>query len=59
MKTEEKIIDVMKKAGKALSAGEIAELTQIDRKEVDKAMKILKESEKIESPKRCYWQPKK
>jgi len=59
MTTEEKVLDAMKKAGKAMSAGQIAEATGIDRKEVDKAMKVLKTSEKIESPKVCFWQPKK
>jgi biotin operon repressor len=58
MNTEEKIIEAMKKAGKAMSAGQIAEATGIDRKEIDKAMKTLKASGKIESPKMCYWQPK-
>lgn len=59
MTTEEKVLDAMKKAGKAMSAGQIAEATGIDRKEVDKAMKALKTSGAIESPKVCYWQPKK
>jgi len=48
----------MKTKGKPLSAGQIAELAGIDRKEVDKAMKALKDEEKIVSPKRCYWVPK-
>jgi len=39
MTTEEKVLDAMKKAGKAMSAGQIAEATGIDRKEVDKARK--------------------
>ena len=59
MTTEEKVLAAMKKAGKAMSAGQIAEATGIDRKEVDKAMKTLKTSGAIESPKVCYWQPKK
>ena len=59
MTTEEKVLDAMKKAGKAMSAGQIAEATGIDRKEVDKAMKTLKTNGAIESPKVCYWQPKK
>ncbi len=58
METQKKILETMKKAGKPLSAGQIAELSGIDRKEVDKAMKALKKDESIESPKRCYWQPK-
>lgn len=57
MNTEKQILDVMKKSGKPMSAGQIAEAATIDRKEVDKAMKQLKDSGKIVSPKRCYWEP--
>ena len=52
------VLAIMKKAGKALSAGQIVELAGIDRKEVDKAMKKLKNEGKIVSPKNCYWEPK-
>lgn len=48
----------MKKAGTPLNAGKIVELTGLDRKEVDKAMKALKTEGAIVSPKMCYWQPK-
>lgn len=48
----------MKAAGKALKAGEIAEAAGLDKKEVDKAMKVLKTEGKIVSPKVCYWEPK-
>ena len=58
METTEKVLDAMKKAGKALKAGEIADLTGIDRKEIDKAMKVLKKEQKIVSPKVCFWEPK-
>lgn len=58
METTQTILDAMKKAGKALKAGEITELTGIDKKEVDKAMKVLKKEEKIISPKNCFWEPK-
>ncbi len=58
MDTTKKVLDAMKKAGKALKAGEIAELAGLDKKQVDKAMKDLKAEEKISSPKRCYWEPK-
>ncbi len=58
METTEKIIEAMEKAKEPLSAGQIADATGIDRKEIDKAMKVLKKEEKIVSPKRCYWQPK-
>ncbi len=57
MNTEKQILDVMNQSGKPMSAGQIAEAATIDRKEVDKAMKQLKDSGKIVSPKRCYWEP--
>lgn len=54
----EKVLAAMQAAGKAMSAGQIAEAAGLDKKEVDKAMKVLKAEEKIVSPKRCYWEPK-
>jgi biotin operon repressor len=59
MDSTEKILAVMQKEGTALSAGKIAELSGLDRKEVDKAMKKLKTTGLIVSPKNCYWEPKK
>lgn len=56
---EEKVLEVMKAAGEPVSAGYIAENSGIDRKEVDKIMKKLKDESKIVSPKRCYWEPAK
>ncbi len=58
METKEQVLEAMKKAGIPLNAGKIAELTGLDRKEVDKAMKQLKADGSIESPKVCFWQPK-
>ncbi|HAN19761.1 MAG: MarR family transcriptional regulator [Bacteroidetes bacterium GWC2_33_15] len=58
MENTQKVLDAMKKAGKALKAGEIAEITGLDKKEVDKAMNLLKKEDKIISPKVCFWQPK-
>ena len=55
METKDKILAVMKEAGTPLNAGKIAELSGIDRKEVDKAMKQLKEEGAIVSPVRCKW----
>ncbi len=57
MDTTEQVLEVMKKAGQPLNAGKIAELSGLDRKEVDKAMKKLKTEGKIVSPKMCFWQP--
>ncbi|MCK9521917.1 MAG: MarR family transcriptional regulator [Proteobacteria bacterium] len=55
--SKEKVLATMKKAAEPLNAGKVTELSGLDRKEVDKAMKALKEEGKIVSPKRCYWQP--
>jgi len=59
METVEKVLEAMKQAGVPLNAGKVAELTGLDRKEVDKAMKQLKTSGAIVSPKMCYWEPTK
>ena len=57
METKDKVLAVMKESGTPLNAGKIAELSGIDRKEVDKAMKQLKEEGAIVSPVRCKWAP--
>ena len=59
MEVKEKVLTAMKEAGVPLNAGKVAELSGLDRKEVDKAMKQLKEEGAIISPKRCYWEPAK
>lgn len=51
------VLDTMKKAGEPLNAGEIAEMSGLDRKTVDKAMAQLKKTGEIVSPVRCKWQP--
>lgn len=55
MDVTEKVLEVMRAEREPLSAGKIAELGKLGRKEVDKAMAKLKKEEKIISPKRCYW----
>ena len=57
METKEKVLATMKAADEALNAGKIAELSGLDHKEVDKAMKQLKEEGAIVSPVRCKWAP--
>lgn len=59
MEAKDKVLETMVQAGTPLNAGKIAELSGLDRKEVDKAMKVLKEEGAIVSPKRCYWEPAK
>ena len=46
----------MRSAGKPVSAGEVATLSGLDRKEVDKAFAQLKKDGAIVSPVRCKWQ---
>ena len=59
METKEKVLATMKEAGAPLNAGKIAELSGLDRKEVDKAMKELKDEGAIVSPVRCKGEPAK
>lgn len=59
MENKEKVLAAMKQAGEPLNAGKIAELCGLDRKDVDKAMKVLKEEGAIVSPIRCKWEPAK
>ena len=53
MNAKEKVLATMVEAGEPMNAGKIAELSGLDRKEVDKAMKELKEEGAIVSPVRC------
>lgn len=57
MTMKEEILKVMKEAGRPMSAGEVEKLLKADRKEIDKAFKVLKEEGKIVSPVRCKWEP--
>lgn len=57
MDVKEKVLEVMREAGKPVSAGEVEKLSGLDRKEIDKAFKELKGSEAIVSPVRCKWEP--
>ena len=58
MENKNQILDAIKKAGEPVNAGKVVELTKLDRKEVDKGMKILKDEGLIVSPKRCFWEAK-
>lgn len=58
MEAKNQVLEAMKNAGAPVNAGKVVELTGLDRKVVDKAMKVLKEEGAIVSPKRCYWSPK-
>lgn len=58
MDAKEKVLEAMKGAEEPLNAGKVVELTSLERKEVDKAMNLLKKEGAIVSPKRCFWEPK-
>jgi len=55
MSNKEKVIDAFKKAGKPLKNAEIVEFSGLDKAEVTKIMKSLKEEGIVYSPKRCYY----
>ena len=57
MEAKELVLKVMREAGEPLNAGKIAELSGLDRKVVDQAMKELKAEAAIVSPVRCKWEP--
>lgn len=56
MTNGEKVLAAMKKIGEPTGASKIAESSGLDKKDVDKAMKTLKEQGKITSPVRCKWE---
>lgn len=58
MEVNEKVLETMREANKPLTAGEVANLSGLDRKVVDKSFNSLKKEEKIVSPIRCKWEPK-
>ena len=59
MDIKETILNVMREAGKPVSAGEVEKLSGLDRKDIDKAFKELKKEEAIVSPVRCKREPAK
>ncbi len=59
MSQYEIVLEYFKNLKAPVSAGTIADETGVDRKEVDKIMKKMKDEEVIVSPKRCYWEYKK
>ena len=51
------VLDAMKKAGKPVGAGDIADMTGMDKNEVNKIIAKLKKEKKCTSPKRCFYTP--
>ena len=59
MSDKEIVLETMKKAGEPVNAGNVAEMSGLDRKVVDKAFNELKKEGAIVSPVRCKWEPAK
>jgi hypothetical protein len=59
MEIIEKVFSFMNKAGKPLRTGEVAEIAGIEKKDAEKAIKLLNAEGKVFSPARCLWQAKK
>ncbi len=57
MDHREIVLEAMRKAGEPVNAGKVAELTGLDRKDVDKAFAALKKEGAIVSPVHCKWEP--
>lgn len=58
MEIKEKVLKLMQESAEPMSPGKIAEAAGIEKKELDKVIKALKDAELIYSPKRCFWQAK-
>ncbi len=56
MDSKSEILSILEREGRPLSAGEVATLGGLDRKEVDKIFAELKKEEAIVSPIRCKWE---
>ncbi|MBQ5486928.1 MAG: transcriptional regulator [Bacteroidales bacterium] len=56
---KEQVLKAMREFGAPVNAGKIAEITGLDRKDVDKAFAELKKEGAIVSPIRYKWEPSK
>ena len=58
MEIKDQVLATLKSSNKPLKNSEIASISAIDIKEVEKAIKKLKAEDKVESPIRCFWAAK-
>jgi DNA-binding MarR family transcriptional regulator len=58
MEAKEAVLKTLKASPEPLKGGEIAEKSGIDKKEVDKVIKVLVKEDLIHSPKRCFYAAK-
>lgn len=59
MEKEAIVLEVLAKSEVPLKSSQIAEIANIDKKDVDASIKKLKKEEKIISPKVCFYTVKK
>ncbi len=55
MDIQEKIVKAFEEAGKPMRPGEVAEKAGLEKKDVEKAIKKMKEAGTLFSPKRCFY----
>lgn len=55
MEVKNSVLEVFKNSDKPLKAGEVVEISGLQKSDVTKAIKSLKDDGKIHSPKRCYY----
>lgn len=58
MEPKETVLQTLKNSDKPLKGGEIAELSGLDKKDVDKVIKQLKTEGLVDVPKRCFYAAK-
>ena len=58
MENKDRVFSTLKNASEPLKAGEIADQTGIDKKEVSKLIKKLVDEGTVHSPKYCYYATK-
>ncbi len=55
MSAKEQVLNLLKEKNEPMKSGQISEELNLDKKEVDKAIKALKDEGAIISPKRCFY----
>lgn len=55
MEIKEKVFQTLKSNVEPLKSGEIAEMSGLDKKDVEKAIKQLLAENVVDSPKRCFY----
>ncbi len=54
---EKKVLDTLKKEGKPMRPGDVAQKAAMDKADVTKIIDKLKKEGKVLSPKRCFYSP--